>query len=94
MEPRAAQVAIFAAFDHAGAMPGWGAWGGMGAKPPRRAPPKRSAEDVRAELLAKAAASRKDAALRHVVISEKRSTVKVAVLAAPYLATPGSSDCI
>ena len=58
--------------EDSGAMPGWGSWGGMGAKPPRRAPPKRAAEDVRAELMAKAAASRKDAALRHVVISEKR----------------------
>ena len=36
------------------------------------APARRSAEEVRAELLAQAAASRKDAALRNVIISEKR----------------------
>ena len=53
-------------------MPGWGNWGGMGARPPRRQPDKKSATEVRAELLAAAAAKRKDAALRNMVISEKR----------------------
>ena len=54
-------------------LPGWGSWGGMGAVPSRRAEErKKTAAEERAALLAAAAARRKDAALRNVIISEKR----------------------
>ena len=52
---------------------GWGSWGGMGAKRDRRAEErKRTAAEAREALLAEAAAKRKDAALRNVIVSEKR----------------------
>ena len=55
-------------------MPGWGSWGGLGARPdPRAERRKRSAADARAKLLEQAAAQRKDAALKNVIISEKRN---------------------
>lgn len=55
-------------------LPGWGSWGGLGARPDRRAEErKRSAAQARAQLLKDAAARRKDAALRHVIVSEKRN---------------------
>jgi U3 small nucleolar RNA-associated protein 14 len=54
-------------------LPGWGSWAGMGARPDRRAEErKRTAAEARAQMLAEAAARRKDAALRHVILSEKR----------------------
>jgi U3 small nucleolar RNA-associated protein 14 len=46
----------------------------MGAKPDRRAEArKQSAAEARAQLLLEAAARRKDAALKHVIVSEKRN---------------------
>lgn len=54
-------------------LPGWGAWAGLGAKPDRRAEErKQTAAEARAKLVAEAAARRKDAALRNVIVSEKR----------------------
>jgi U3 small nucleolar RNA-associated protein 14 len=54
-------------------LPGWGSWSGLGAKPDRRAEErKQTAAEARAALIAEAAARRKDAALRNVIISEKR----------------------
>ena len=54
-------------------LPGWGSWGGLGARPDRRAEQrKQSAAEARAKLIAEASARRKDAALRNVIVSEKR----------------------
>jgi len=59
--------------DEAPDLPGWGDWGGLGAKPSRRAEERRrSAAEARAQLLEEAARKRKDAALSHVIICEKR----------------------
>ena len=68
-------------------MPGWGSWGGLGARPSRRDEErKRSAAEARAALLAAAAAKRQDAALRNVIISEKRDkkAAKFTVAGVPF----------
>ena len=55
-------------------MPGWGSWGGMGARPDAAAGRRKAeAAKARERLLDEAAKSRKDAALRNVIISEKRN---------------------
>ena len=63
-----------AAGESAAALPGWGSWGGLGAVPSRNDERKaQSAAEARSQLLQDAAARRKDAALRHVIVSEKRN---------------------
>lgn len=68
-------------------MPGWGDWSGLGVKPNRRQEQrKRTAKEARQEQLEKAADRRKDAALRNVIISEKRDkkAAKFTVAAVPF----------
>ena len=68
-------------------MPGWGDWGGLGAKVSRkRQAQAKSAAEERAAMLAAAAAKRKDAALSHVIISEKRDKkgAKFTTAGVPY----------
>ena len=53
---------------------GWGSWSGLGSSAdPRAAQRKASAAEAREALLKEAASRRKDAALRHVIVSEKRN---------------------
>eukprot|EP00962_Isochrysis_galbana_P041778 scaffold15406_cov119-Isochrysis_galbana.AAC.13 len=68
-------------------IPGWGDWSGLGARVGRRQEErKRTAAEAREELLAQAAARRQDAALRHVILSEKRDkkAAKFTVAAVPF----------
>ena len=54
-------------------LPGWGSWSGLGAKPNRWAEERKvSAAEARKAIVEAAAARRKDAALRNVIVSEKR----------------------
>jgi U3 small nucleolar RNA-associated protein 14 len=96
--PESAELAAFAAEKQAlveaeagvaedPQMPGWGDWSGMGARVGRRQQErKRSAAEAREEQLAEAAARRKDSALRHVILSEKRDkkAAKFTVAAVPF----------
>ncbi len=54
-------------------MAGWGFWGGMGAKTPKFVEKKRL-DDIakREQIKQKELSSRSDAALKHVIINEKR----------------------
>lgn len=55
------------------AMPGWGDWGGLGVKPSKRKVQREEeARRAREQLIEEAARRRKDAALKNVIISEKR----------------------
>jgi len=68
-------------------LPGWGDWSGMGARVGRRQQERqRSAAEARADQLAQAAARRKDAALSHVIVSEKRDkkAAKFTVAGVPF----------
>ena len=54
-------------------LPGWGSWGGLGVQVDHRAEErKRTAVEAREQMIREATVRRKDAALRHVIVSEKR----------------------
>lgn len=68
-------------------LPGWGDWAGLGARVGKRQlERKRSAAEARREQLEAAAARRQDAALRHVIVSEKRDkkAARFTVAAVPF----------
>ncbi len=54
-------------------LPGWGFWGGSGAKTPKFIEKKQREDEAKREAAKQdALAARKDAALKHVIINEKR----------------------